>query len=155
MKEADAEIVLQKAREKHAQARPRIISDNGPQFVAREFKGFIRLWQTSHVFTSPHYPQSNGKLERWHRTLKEQAIRPKTPLSLEQARAVVAEFVEHYNTVRLHSAIGYVTPQAQLEGRAEPIWQDRDAKLEAARERRREKRAAPMNLPVTGEPACN
>ncbi len=64
MKEADAEIVLQKAREKHPAARPRIISDNGPQFVAKEFKEFVRLWQTSHVFTSPHYPQSNGKLER-------------------------------------------------------------------------------------------
>lgn len=155
MKEADAEIVLQRAREKHPAARPRIISDNGPQFVAKEFKEFIRLWQTSHVLTSPHYPQSNGKLERWHRTLKEQAIRPKTPLSLEQARAVVAEFVEHYNTVRLHSAIGYVTPQAKLEGRAEQIWQDRDAKLEAARERRREKRAAQKKLPPAGDPACN
>ena len=155
MKEADAEIVLQRAREKHPQARPRIIRDNGPQFVAKEFKEFIRLWQTSHVLTSPHYPQSNGKLERWHRTLKEQALRPKTPLSLEQARQVVAEFVEHYNTVRLHSAIGYVTPQAKLEGRAEQIWKDRDTKLEAARERRREKRRAQENLALVGNPACN
>jgi putative transposase len=155
MKEADAELVLQRAREKYPAARPRIISDNGPQFVAKEFKEFIRLWQTSHVFTSPHYPQSNGKLERWHRTLKEQAIRPKTPLSLEQARAVVAEFVEHYNTVRLHSAIGYITPQAQLEGRAEQIWKDRDAKLEAARERRRQKRSAQKKLPLTQDLACN
>src|SRR5437016_14327053 len=53
----------------------------------------------------------------YHRTLKEQAIRPKTPLSLEDARRVVAEFVEHYNTVRLHSALGYVTPKDRLEGR--------------------------------------
>ena len=81
MKEADAEIVLQRAREKYPQARPQIISDNGPQFVAKDFKEFLRLWQTTHVYTSPHYPQSNGKLERYHRTLKEQAIRPKTPLS--------------------------------------------------------------------------
>jgi transposase InsO family protein len=73
MKESDAEIVLQRAREKHPQARPRVISDNGPQFIAKDFKEFIRLWQTSHVLTSPHYPQSNGKLERFHRTLKEQA----------------------------------------------------------------------------------
>jgi hypothetical protein len=87
--------------------------------------------------------------------LKEQAIRPQTPLSLEQARAVVAEFVEHYNTVRLHSAIGYVRPHARLEGRAEQIWQDRDAKLAAARERRREKRAAQKKLPLAGGPACN
>jgi hypothetical protein len=50
MQEADAEIVLQRAREAHPQARPRIITDNGPQFVARDFKDFIRLWQTTHVF---------------------------------------------------------------------------------------------------------
>ena len=62
MKEADAEIVLQKAREKYPQARPRIISDNGPQFIAKDFKEFIRLWQTSHVLTSPHYPQSKEKV---------------------------------------------------------------------------------------------
>lgn len=155
MKEADAEIVLQRAREKHPSARPRIISDNGPQFAAKEFKEFIRLWQTSHVFTSPHYPQSNGKLERWHRTLKEQAIRPKTPLNLEQAREVVAEFVDHYNTVRLHSAIGYLTPQDKLAGRAEEIWQDRDAKLEAARARRQEKRPAQKKMQRAGDPACN
>lgn len=144
MKEADAELVLQRAREKHPQARPRIISDNGPQFVAKDFKEFIRQWQTTHVLTSPHYPQSNGKLERYHRTLKEQAIRPKTPLSLEDARRVVGEFVEHYNTVRLHSALGYVTPQARLEGRHEAIYVQRDQKLETARERRRQRRANPQ-----------
>jgi transposase InsO family protein len=141
MKEADAELVLQRAREKYPQARPQIISDNGPQFVAKDFKEFLRLWQTTHVLTSPHYPQSNGKLERYHRTLKEQAIRPKTPLSLEDARRVVGEFVDHYNTVRLHSALGYVTPKDRLEGRHREIYRARDQKLEAARERRRERRA--------------
>jgi len=154
MKEADAEIVLQKAREKHPQARPRIISDNGPQFIAKDFKEFIRLWQASHVLTSPYYPQSNGKLERWHRTLKEQAIRPKTPLDVEQARQVVTQFVEHYNTVRLHSAIGYLAPKDKLEGRAEGIWKARDEKLAAARERRRQKRAE-INLSRPTNPACN
>ena len=141
MKEADAELVLQRAREKHPGARPRIISDNGPQFVAKDFKEYIRLWQTTHVLTSPHYPQSNGKLERYHRTLKEQAIRPKTPLSLEDARRVVGQFVDHYNGVRLHSALGYVTPLDRMEGRHEAIYVERDRKLEAAREARRGKRA--------------
>ena len=143
MKEADAELVLQRAREKYPQARPQIISDNGPQFVAKDFKEFLRLWQASHVLTSPYYPQSNGKLERYHRTLKEQAIRPKTPLTLEDARRVVAEFVEHYNTVRLHSALGYVTPQDRLAGRHIEIYAARDRKLEAAREARRQRRANP------------
>lgn len=146
MKEADAEIVLQRAREKYPQARPQIISDNGPQFVAKDFKEFVRLWQTTHVLTSPYYPQSNGKLERYHRTLKEQAIRPKTPLTIEDARRVVGEFVEHYNTVRLHSALGYVTPKDRLEGRHTEIYAARDRKLEAAREKRRQRRAHPEVL---------
>ncbi len=143
MKEADAELVLQRARERFPQARPQIISDNGPQFVAKDFKEFLRLWQTTHVRISPHYPQSNGKLERYHRTLKEQAIRPKTPLTLEDARRVVGEFVEHYNAVRLHSALGYVTPKDRLEGRHTEIYATRDRKLEAAREARRQRRANP------------
>lgn len=106
MCEADAEIVLQRAREAFPEARPRVISDRGSQFTARDFKEFIRLWQTSHVMTSPHYPQSNGKIERFHRTLKAGAIRPKTPLCLEDARCIVGAFIEDYNCVRLHSAIG-------------------------------------------------
>ena len=92
MKEADAEIVLQRAHEAYPGFRPRIITDNGAQFVAKDFKAFIRHFQTSHVFTSPHYPQSNGKIERFHRTLKEQAIRPKTPLSLEDAKRITETF---------------------------------------------------------------
>ncbi len=59
---------------------------------------------------------------------------------------MVGEFVDHYNNVRLHSAIGYLTPQDKLAGRAEQIWKDRDAKLEAARERRQEKRAAQKKM---------
>ena len=85
--------------------------------------------------------QSNGKIERYHRTLKATAIRPKTPLSLEDARRIVGEFVDHYNTVRLHSAIGYVAPLDKLEGRAGEILKERDRKLEAAREARKQRRA--------------
>ncbi len=140
MQEADAEIVLQKARELFPDARPRIISDRGSQFVSRDFKEFIRLWQTTHVLTSPHYPQSNGKLERFHRTLKEQAIRPRTPLCQQDARRVVGEFIDHYNNVRLHSAIGFVAPRDMLEGRAQEIQRLRDEKLEAARVERANKR---------------
>ena len=140
MKESDAEIVIQRAREAYPQARPRIITDNGPQFIARDFKEFIRLWQTTHVFCSPHYPQSNGKLERYHRTLKEQAIRPKTPLTLEDAKRVVGDFIDHYNAVRLHAGIGYIAPNDRLAGRHVVIFANRDKKLETARENRRIKR---------------
>jgi len=136
MKEADIEIILQAAREKYPQAKPRIISDNGPQFLARDFKEFIRICGMTHVRTSPYYPQSNGKLERWHQSLKTECIRPGTPLSAEDARRLIQRYVDHYNTVRLHSAIGFVTPQDMLAGRRTEIHAARDRKLEAAREKR-------------------
>ena len=73
MTERDVEVVLQKAREKYPDARPRIISDNGPQFIAKDFKEFIRLTGMTHVRTSPYYPQSNGKMERWNKSFKSKA----------------------------------------------------------------------------------
>ncbi|MGH8429876.1 MAG: IS3 family transposase [Solimonas sp.] len=142
MTEADVQTILQRARECHTDVSPRLISDNGPQFVAKDFKEFIRLCGMTHVKTSPYYPQSNGKIERWHKTLKGECIRPQTPLSLQDARRIVTRYVEHYNTVRLHSAIGYVTPQDQLLGRAREIFAARDRKLAAARDRRAAARQA-------------
>ena len=142
MTEADIEIIIQRAREKFPEARSRIISDNGPQFIAKDFKTFIRICGMTHVRTSPYYPQSNGKIERWHRSIKSECIRPGTPLSLGEARRLVGEYVAHYNTVRLHSALGYVAPKDKLEGREQAIFTGRDRKLHEARERRRIRRQA-------------
>jgi transposase InsO family protein len=142
MKEVDIEMILQRARERFPGAHPRIISDNGPQFIARDFKQFIRICGMTHVRTSPYYPQSNGKLERWHQSLKSECIRPGTPLSLEDARRLVAGYVEHYNTIRLHSAIGYVAPADKLAGREPAIFAERDRKLDEARARRKMARQA-------------
>jgi len=142
MTEADVEIILQRAREKIPGARPRIISDNGPQFIAKDFKEFIRVSGMSHVRTSPYYPQSNGKIERWHQSLKTECIRSNCLLSLSDARQVVLNFVEYYNTRRLHSAIGYITPDDKLEGREKQIFAARDNKLAKAREARKHRRRA-------------
>jgi putative transposase len=140
MKEAEIEMILQRAKEKYPEAKPRIISDNGPQFIARDFKEFIRISGMTHVRTSPFYPQSNGKLERWHKSLKSECIRPLTPLTLEDARRLIQSYVDRYNTVRLHSAIGYVTPQDMLTGRQAEIHAARDRKLEQARRQRQLRR---------------
>jgi transposase InsO family protein len=140
MKEADVEIVLQRAREKFPNEKPRVISDNGPQFIAKDFKEFIRISGMDHVKTSPYYPQSNGKIERWHQSLKKECIRPKCPLSLNEARDIVFDFVNHYNTQRLHSSIGYITPRDKLEGKELRIFDERDRKLHQARENRKAKR---------------
>ena len=133
MTEFEVELILQRAREKFPEARPRIISDNGPQFIARDFKHFIRDCGMTHVRTSPNYPQSNGKIERWHKTLKSEAIRPKTPLTLNDANRVVDHFVTHYNTIRLHSAIGYVSPLDRMTGKDQSIQNMRQQRLVKAK----------------------
>lgn len=139
MKEADVEIVVQRARERFPGVHPRIISDNGPQFIAKDFKTFIRISGMTHVRTAPYYPQLNGRIERWHKTLKTTTIRPKSPQSFEEARTLIT-FVDHYNNTRLHSAIGYVSPADKLAGREKEIREVRDRRLEAARARRMQRR---------------
>lgn len=64
MEDIDVQTIIQRAREKFPEARPGIISDNGPPFIAKDFKEFIRIAGMTHVRTSPSYPPSNGKLER-------------------------------------------------------------------------------------------
>ena len=140
MQERDVETIVQRALEKFPGETPRIISDNGPQFIARDFKEFIRLTGMTHVRTSPYYPQSNGKLERWHGSLKRECIRPACPADVGDARRRVAGYVEHYNHQRLHSALGYVAPADKLNGLEQVIHDERDRKLEAARARRQQAR---------------
>ena len=138
MTEADIELIIERGREKFPGVEPRIISDNGPQFIAKDFKGYVRQCGMTHVRTSPYYPQSNGKIERWHRTLKSTTIRPKCPQTLEEALTIVEAFVDHYNNQRLHSALDYVTPADRLVGKHKSVLEARDKRLETARERRRQ-----------------
>jgi putative transposase len=153
MTEVDIEQIIQRAREQFPGVTPRIISDNGPQFIAKDFKEFIRICGMTHVKTAAYYPQSNGKSERFHRTLKGDCIRTETPLNLEDAQRIVARYVEHYNTVRLHSALGYITPKDKLEGREALIFAERDRQLEQARERRKQNRHAARQANLDGQPA--
>lgn len=144
MKESEVELILQRAREKFPETTPRIISDNGPQFIAKDFKEFIRICGMTHVKTSPYYPQSNGKIERWHQSVKRECIRPGVPLTVDDARRLLTTYIERYNTVRLHSAIGYVTPLDKMNGREKEIFTERDRKLEEARRQRQQRRSASL-----------
>ena len=91
MTEADVEIILQRSLEKYPHAKPRIISDNGPQFIARDFKEFIRIAGLTHVRTSPYYPQSKSSQRKhwvscggrgWFRALAGKSVDRKCPLDL-------------------------------------------------------------------------
>jgi putative transposase len=140
MQEVDIETIVKRGLEKYPNSRPRVITDNGPQFISRDFKGFIRIAGMTHVKTWSYHPQSNGKIERYHRTIKGDCIRAKSMTSVDDVRQAVTQYVHHYNTIRLHSAIGYVTPHTKLAGKEKELFAQRDEKLEAARERRRLRR---------------
>ena len=142
MKTDDVKMILQRAREAFPGVNPRIISDNGPQFIAKDFKEFIRLTGMTHVRTSPYYPQSNGKIERWHHSLKSEAIRLSSMDNAEKADAIIKEYIRYYNEERLHSSIGYITPKDMLLGNGKKIQDERDRKMEKARVARNKARKA-------------
>ncbi len=128
----------------------RVVFDN-PKTVVRRREAGRPVWNatlaqamldygSSIERCTPHAPEQNGKMERWNQTVKDTTIRPNAPGALDEARRLVATFVAHYNSKRLHSAIGYITPADKLARRDTAIWAARDQQLEAARDRRRERR---------------
>jgi len=79
-------------------------------------------------------------MERWNKSFKIEGWRPGLAGDVAQARAMTGKYVKHYNEVRLHSAIGYITPKDKLEGREQEIWKQRDEQLENARKWRANQR---------------
>lgn len=140
METIDVECVIYDAKEKWIgpdDKEPRVISDNGPQFIAGEFKQFIKDCDLTHTRISVNHPQSNGKLERFHRTAKEESIRQIPQFTVEQVKAEFAKWIEKYNNVRLHSALGYVAPMDVYKGRQAEIFAVREKKLLSAKEARK------------------
>ena len=129
MTEADIEIILQGAKEIHPEARPRIISDNGPQFIAKDFKEFIRISGMTHVRTSRSTRNRTGRSSAGTNTRRGMHSAGNA-VTLDDARRLVSGYVDRYNNVRLNSAIGYITPKDMLAGRQQEIHAERNRKLE-------------------------
>ena len=136
MAEYDVQLTIQRAKEKYPNEHPRIISDNGGQFISKDFQKFIRAIELTHVKTSIAYPQSNGKLERFHRSIGMECLRTKSFLNIEDARILIAQYIEQYNTVRLHSSLLYLTPEDVLLGRVKERTAVREEKIKNAIEKR-------------------
>jgi putative transposase len=146
MKDKDVCFVLQKAHERFPEEKPRIISDRGGQFISRELQSYLRYIGLKQTYTSVGYPESNGKIERFFKTAKEECIRRNSFLSLYDARRIIDRYIEQYNYERLHSAIDYITPYDMLIGRKEQILEEREKKLENARRIRKENNKSKSNL---------
>lgn len=136
MEVLDVTITIQRALEKYPDARPRIISDNGGQFISKDFQEFIKFLELMHVKTSVAYPQSNGKIERWHKSLGQECLRTTSFITLVDARKAIAQYVEYYNTIRLHSALKYLTPEEYMCGRVDERLRQRHLAMTEAKAKR-------------------
>jgi transposase InsO family protein len=142
MQEFDVQITIQRALEKYPGYKPRIISDNGSQFISKDFAEYLKFAGLQHIRTSIAYPQSNGKIERYHRTVHEECLRNTSLVSLDDARKQIADYIEFYNTIRLHSSLYFLTPEDFLFDRIEDKLKVRENKLLMAKLNRCEVRNA-------------
>lgn len=132
----DVEIMMERARARFPGVNPTLITDNGPQFIAKEFKSYLQLVGITHRKTRFYYPQSNGKIERFYQTCKNESIRKNSFLSFDELKKQLAIYIEYYNYKRLHSSIGYISPWNMLQGNQEIIFATRKQKLKLAAENR-------------------
>lgn len=137
MTKYDIQLVIQRALEKYPNYKPKIITDNGSQYISSDFKLFMEEVGSQHIRTSPAYPQANGKIERLHRTLEEECLRKTSMLSIEDARLQIEQYVEYYNNHRLHSAIDYLRPVDLLNGNEKELLEKRKEKLTKAKAARK------------------
>ena len=105
--------------------KPRLLSDNGPSYIAGELAEYIEAQQMSHVRGAPCHPQTQGKIERWHQTLKNRILLENYFLPGD-LKAQIEAFVEHYNNQRYHESLNNVTPADAYFGRAPAIIKQRE-----------------------------
>lgn len=135
MTAADVRRVVQQALEA-THAHPAIVTDNGSQFTAAEFKDLVRRFSIAHIRIRTCHPESNGTVERYQRTTRD-ALAEEELVNLARAREVIAAWVRHYNEERLHAGIGYLPPAEYYRGNPAARQTERAQKLARARETRR------------------
>jgi hypothetical protein len=129
----NAEIIVTETKELYPEARnPRIISDNGSQFLSKDFEELLVLLEFGHTLTSANHPQSNGKLERFHRTLKTEHVRRSAYFDYHDAQTRMTQWISYYNNERLHSGIWYLTPNDVFYGKKSERLAERKEKLHTA-----------------------
>ena len=117
--------------------RTKLLSDNGSGYVSRAFREYMRVVGIRHVLAAPYHPQTNGKLERYHRTLKDDINQVPYEV-VDDLEVAIRDFVEFYNYRRYHQALRVVTPADVLEGRLEAILAQRKEVQRETFDRRRQ-----------------
>lgn len=134
MTAAEVRLVIHDALRKTG-ASPEVVTDNGSQFTAKDFKKLVRDFKLEHIRIRTYHPESNGKVERFHRSTRE-ALDEVEFENLGRAREIIGRWVDFYNTERLHASLDYLPPVEYWAGDPEARNQKRREKLERGRERR-------------------
>jgi len=134
MTAAEVRVVIQDALETTG-ASPEIVTDNGSQFRAKDFKELVRDFELEHIRIRTYHPESNGKIERFHRSTRD-ALDEQELTNLTRARKIIGRWVEFYNHERLHASLHYLPPAEYWAGEPDARIAERREKLERARQRR-------------------
>lgn len=135
MRAADVRLVIQHALEVRQLKDVEIVSDNGSQFTSADFKALVRQFELQHIRIRTYHPESNGTIERFHRSTRE-ALEDADLRNLSHARELIGRWVTHYNESRLHASLQYLPPAEYFSGEPQRRLGDRLEKLERARRQR-------------------
>ncbi|MBY0469737.1 DDE-type integrase/transposase/recombinase [bacterium] len=127
------ENFVQRVKEKYPHARPRLINDNGSQFISHDFKRLLQKLEIQQIFTRRNHPQTNGKIERMNGTVKQEALRPGQPCDFSEAWEILNKYSYEYNHQRLHAGINFLRPADMFFGRGGQVLNERREKIENAR----------------------
>jgi transposase InsO family protein len=136
---SSVEDFVARVKEKYPYAKPKLIMDNGSQFISLDFKRLVQNLQIDPVHTRRNHPETNGKAERMNKSVKYEAIYPNCPSSYQEAFQILNKYAYEYNYQRLHAGIKYLRPADMFFGRGTKILAEREEKLITARNVRKQK----------------
>jgi transposase InsO family protein len=118
------ELAYEKTNLDAEDPKPHLVSDRGPALISEDFNDYLDEKGIKHILASPYHPQTCGKIERYHRSAKEQIKRNVYDLP-EQLKATCGSYISYHNKRRYHEALGNVTPDDVYYGRREKILEER------------------------------
>ena len=128
--------VVHAALDKYPGCQPRIVHDNGSQFTGKDFRALLKRFSLKQIRTRVAHPESNGRIERFHRSLRQEGLSARDYQNLYDARQVIGEWIEEYNHRRLHAGLQYLTPNDWMQQRQDTRLSERRTKLSTARQQR-------------------
>ena len=141
MKAEDVQNILEQALDTTGLSldnRPRLLSDNGSCYISKDLRKYLSVEEIKHVRGAPNHPQTQGKIERYHRSMKN-VIKLDNYYSPGELKQRLSEFIEYYNNYRYHESLNNLTPADVFHGRDQKILEKRQqVKLETIKNRRNE-----------------